>query len=390
MSRAVVVGGGIAGSSAAYWLSRMGASVTLIDAGWPGQATAAGAGIISDFGSRPRSPSMQWLLSAAVDHYDELVAALHEDGQDDTGYRRVGELVVGFEAEAEALDRVRKDLQSNPVLGPRYRGRVSRLVAGEAVGLFPPLHPGLLALHVEGVAQVDGRRITQALWRAVRDRGGAIVNGVATVLSSRGRVSGVRVGATAIAADVLVLAGGAWTSQASEPLGVRIPVVPERGELVHLELPEPTAGVAPIVTRLQSRYLLSFGGGRIVAGATRDQASGFDCRPTAAGVLKVLADAVEIAPGLRNATMVEARAGLRPVTPDGTPVIGRAPAVEGIALATGFGAHGLTIGPFAGKLAAAAAIGERLPPDLEAFRLRPPPGRRDDADEAPNTDASNF
>jgi D-amino-acid dehydrogenase len=81
----------------------------------------------------------------------------------------------------------------------------------------------------------------------------------------------------------------------------------------------------------------------------------------------VLTNALSVAPGLSAGTHLETRVGLRPVGPDIRPLLGPVAGVEGLVVATGLGASGLTMGPLAGAVAARVALG--LPPgfDLTPF-----------------------
>ena len=78
-----------------------------------------------------------------------------------------------------------------------------------------------------------------------------------------------------------------------------------------------------------------------------------------------------IAPGLADATVIETRVGLRPLSLDGLPYLGEAGDVPGLFVATGFGAAGLTMGPFVGEALAAAILGDPPLADLTPFA----PGR---------------
>jgi len=100
------------------------------------------------------------------------------------------------------------------------------------------------------------------------------------------------------------------------------------------------------------RYLLGFEDGKVVIGSTHEKEKGFDVRPTAVGVHEVLAKGLESAPGLAEAELVETRVGLRPVTPNSIPVLGRLPGAEQLVVANGLGSSGLTVGPFIGKVLA--------------------------------------
>ncbi len=156
-------------------------------------------------------------------------------------------------------------------------------------------------------------------------------------------------------AETVVLAAGAWTDQLLAPLGHVTGIQPQRGQLVHLRLDGlETGGWSAVHAADRSGYLVCFGGGRIVAGATRETGSGFVASATAGGVHDVLATALRMAPGLGAAQLQEIRIGLRPLPADGRPRIGLLE--DGLALCCGLGAGGLTIGPYAGELLAAAIL----------------------------------
>ncbi len=125
----------------------------------------------------------------------------------------------------------------------------------------------------------------------------------------------------------------------------------------------------PVVSPLGgSHYLLAFPDARVVVGATRETGAGFDHRVTAAGQLEVLEQALAVAPGLRDATLLETRVGFRPATPDGRPVLGALPGHPHVVLATGFGPGGLTLAPFAGSLVADVVLGGTPQVDLTPYR----------------------
>jgi D-amino-acid dehydrogenase len=105
----------------------------------------------------------------------------------------------------------------------------------------------------------------------------------------------------------------------------------------------------------------------VVVGATREAGAGFDARVTVAGQRQVLDAALTLAPGLAGATVLETRVGFRPVTPDGFPLLGAVPGLDGLVVATGLGPNGLTYGPLTGVLAADLAVGRQPPVDLTPF-----------------------
>jgi glycine oxidase len=93
--------------------------------------------------------------------------------------------------------------------------------------------------------------------------------------------------------------------------------------------------------------------GTIVAGSTEED-SGFDDRPTVAGIATLMDFARRVVPGLGAATEERTWAGLRPVTPDGEPVVGAAAGVANLIVATGHHRKGILLAPFAAATVAAA------------------------------------
>jgi D-amino-acid dehydrogenase len=358
-----MVGSGIAGASAAYQLTRRGVEVVVVDDARPGMATAAGAGIVSPWAAADEEHFA--LAGAAAGYYPELVAALAEDTDEPTSYTVVGGLVVS--RDDGALREIHRRVAARAVEHPAA-GEVSLLDPAQARALFPPLASGLAAVHVGGGARVDGRQVRASLLDAAHRRGAALRTGTAVLTGDGVRVAGERVDA-----DAVVVASGAWSGELVAALGVELPVAPQRGQITHLGLAADQDTAAwPVVSPLDSgHYLLAFPDARMVVGATRETGSGFDHRVTAAGQLEVLEHALAVAPGLRDATLLETRVGFRPSTPDGRPVLGPLPGHPHLVLATGFGPTGLTLAPLAGALVAGVVLGEEPRIDLHPYR----PGR---------------
>jgi D-amino-acid dehydrogenase len=167
----------------------------------------------------------------------------------------------------------------------------------------------------------------------------------------------------------VAIAGGAWSRAFGEQLKVMIPVEPQRGQIIHLHLPDVDTRTWPIVSAFREHYMLAWPGGRIVVGATRETGSGYQPINSAAGVHEVLSEALRVAPGLAQAEIRETRVGLRPLTSDGFPVLGRVPGVEHIYLATGHGPSGLLLGPYSGKIVADQMLGHEVTTDISAFEI---------------------
>jgi D-amino-acid dehydrogenase len=361
--RVIVVGSGIVGASCAYTASCLGAKVLLTDAALPGQATAAGAGIVCPWSSSlADDPAWYEFACASARHYPRLVAELADLGETDLGYRQVGGLILADSPQRQ--EEVRQQLLARRVAAPEI-GEVTALTGAEARGLFPPLRADRAAVWLGGASRVDGRLLARALTRAAAGKGTAISASPAKLVCRSGRAIGVLLKDVLVEADAVVAATGAWTTSFLEPAGVPVEVTPQRGQIVHLSLePADTSRWPVVLPGASGHYLLAFGGSRVVVGATREPGAGFDHRVTPAGLSEVLGQALAVAPGLAEATYLETRIGFRPMGPDVLPLLGPVPGIDGLVVATGLGPNGLTMGPYAGAIAARAALGELPGVDL--------------------------
>lgn len=356
----VIIGAGVLGASAAFHLARAGAQVTVIDAHLDGRATAAGAGIICPWVSGVEDQAFYRLYAGGGEYYPDLIAALAEAGETDLGYRRAGAMLVSEDAQELAWIERTVRRRAAPAMGA-----VTRLSTQQAQALFPPLRDGLGAVHVTGGARVDGRRLAAALRRAARSHGATIASGNATLAVEGHRAVGADFGNERITADRVIVTAGAWVNPVLRPSGFGLPVEPQRGQIVHLRLDGAQTEDWPVILPPGSHYIVPFDDGRIVAGATRETGAGFDYRVTASGQAEVLSEALRIAPGLGEATMIETRVGFRPVSV--RPLLGWLRAIDGLAIGNGLGAAGLTIGPFAGRLLADLVTGQAGLMDLAPF-----------------------
>ena len=366
----VVIGGGILGWSAAYRLVRGGANVAVIDDRRDGRATAAGAGIVSPGTSVRAHDGAAPLTKAAVSYYPTLVSHLAEDGETETGFASPGTLFVFTDdKEYEQLPAVRGRAERLREDGVRSIGEITELTGGEARELFPALSviPG--ALYMSEGSRVDGRLITAAMRRAAIGRGATEISGEATVGRNTARDRSVIVDGEAVGFDTLLLAAGAWTHALGSTLDVAVPVEPQRGQILHLAMPDTETIAWPIIHGFHNHYLLAFPTNRVVVGATREDGTGFDYRITAGGVKQELDEALRVASGLASATLAEIRVGFRPMSVDGLPILGRLPGMDHVHVATGHGPSGLTLGAVSGAAVADGILGHETVAPLEPYSI---------------------
>lgn len=372
MKKIIVVGSGILGASAAYHVSRSDAEVTLIDAGHPGRATDAAAGIICPWLSQRRNQAWYRLAKGGARYYAELTEELRRLGESDTGYARVGAL--SLHTDAEKIEQMRKRAEKRKEDAPEI-GDIEVLDESQVRERFPLLNRGYSAVRVSGAARVDGRALRDALVSAARRSGANVLEGEAVLniepqSAAEGgdpgpsRITGVTVNGTHLPADEVIVCAGAWAGEILQPLGLDFLVTYQKGQILHLQMPERQgSGQWPVVIPPTDQYLLAFDDGKMVVGATHENDADLaDTRVTAGGMHEVLDKGLALAPGLAYGTVEEVRVGFRPFTPGFLPVIGRVPGWEGLITANGLGASGLTMGPFLGRQLAKLALGQE--PDL--------------------------
>ena len=356
---AAVVGGGLVGTALAYELAGAGMRTVLVDRHDPARATDAGAGILSPETITDKDDTWVALATAAGEYYPTLVAELDALGAPGTGFANCGALRLAFRAwDDEPYAKTTAQILR------RAGGIVHELDAGDAQAMFPPLGEVRAALYNPRAARIDGRRVTASLRHGAEVRGATLHAGsVERFVVRHGRVEAIETGTARLACGSVVIAGGAWTPALGDQLGVQLPIFPVRGQIVHLRTPEAPTGEWPILQPVLSCYIVPRPEGRFAVGGTVEPDAGFDARPTAAGMRQLLSELLTLAPGLSDATFVEVRVGLRPVSVDDSPVVGRVPRSDNAFVLSGHGANGLLLGPYSARLVTQLMVGE--PPQLD-------------------------
>jgi glycine oxidase len=360
---AVVIGAGMIGLACAWRARRRGLSVLVVDrAAEPGAgASGVAAGMLApvteaDFGEEgPLRVNL-----AGRERWSAFAAELEEQSGLPTGYRDSGALVVAADRDdAEALRRLH-DFQRSIGLEAEWlpASRCRRLEPG----LSPRIAGGILAPQ-DGSA--DPRATVAALAEVVEEL--ALGTEVEAIEHDGARVTGVRTREGVIRCEQVVVAAGAW-SAALAP-GEAPPVRPVKGQILELRARGGMPGPLERVVRTPRCYLVARGDGRVVLGATVEE-QGFDTAVTADGVYRLLEAAWEVLPEVGELELVAARAGLRPGTPDNTPVVGPGE-LEGLIWATGHWRNGVLLAPLTGDAVAGLLSGEPVPEELSPLA----PGR---------------
>jgi D-amino-acid dehydrogenase len=299
------------------------------------------------------APVLRALHVASARLHDELAAArgeewlFHHDGE-----LQVFETAAGLAAALEDVERTR-------ALGVR----IDEVDAAEARRMFPSLRCELAgAFFFPEDGHLDPMRFTRAVAR-LAENAGADVKTEAEVLALEPVSAGVRALTTrgGFEAAQVVLATGAWTPQLTRGLGLRLPIEPAKGYSVDVERPTDFPDL-PLYLG-DAHVVLTPLGDTLRLGSTLEL-SGWDMRVRPRRVAH-LREGGRRAIGLpADGPVRRLWRGPRPVTPDGLPVLGRAPGRDRVILATGHCMLGLSLGPVTGRLVAELAGGTAPSIDL--------------------------
>jgi glycine oxidase len=328
------VGGGVIGCAIAERLSRDPRhQVVLCERDTVGaHASGAAAGLLSP-GTESAARASE-LAVRSMELMPELVERVERSGID-VEYRPGETISPALSEEEERALRAGSSRWLDRDEAWREEPELSRSVRGAAV---------------RPAAQVTPGRLVQALARTASAQGAEIREGwpVGQLVSRAGRVRGVQGPDGLLAADAVVLAAGPWSPALASPAGVALDVRPSRGQLVMLE---PRRRVLSRMLTWRGCYLVPKPDGSVVAGSTEEEA-GFDARPTAAGIGTLLEFAARAVPALSEATVGRTWAALRPASSSGQPVIGPAPGMSNLYLATGHDRIGILLAPVTAELVA--------------------------------------
>jgi len=352
----VVVGGGVTGLSAAWWLARSGVDVLVLDKGVVGwEASGRNGGGASHYHSplfheeQRLWPQMDELLGYPTEYQRErVIFALTES--DLAAYR-------GMAAEGRRLGYSVSDLDPKQV-------RALVPMANEA---------NLGGVHLHYGGQANPQRTVQAYAWALQDLGGRIAQHTPAtrIVVEDGRVVAVETPRGRIGLEALVVAAGPQTSMLLKTAGLRLPLGYGRAEMIVTE-PAPLMRIGGVdgnglYGRQTLRGNLAFGGG-----PHEWIELGFDgpiARPSSPLTRNLARRVAELMPGAANLRLIRSWAGVIENTPDGRPVLDRLDDPANLTVAT-MSSVGFGLSPASGHAVRDLVIDGRCSfADLDKLRL---------------------
>jgi glycine oxidase len=354
----VVIGGGIVGAATARALAARGSRILLLDRAMPGsEASGAAAGMLAPQIEVLADDPILPLAIAARSRYAELASELDRRTGVNVGYKDGGSVQVALGEDEVAPLVAQVAAQRALGLAAEWLDRAALVRRHPGVG--PAARGALLA---PDDARVNNVTVTAALLAdAVRHGAEVVDHEEATEIVIRaGRVAAVATRARRYATGAAVVAAGAW-SPSLRGLPRALPIEPVRGQMAVVTWP---AGEPTGVLFGHHSYIVPRGDDALL-GSTMEPA-GFVKVTTPGGLAQIFTGTAALLPAIASQRIHRSWAGLRPITPDGRPLIGSDPDVAGLLYATGHGRKGILLGPLTGEIIRDLVLDGTTPWDIGA------------------------
>ena len=361
-----IIGAGVVGLGIAWRIAGR-AAVTVFDRGKAGSgASHAAAGMLAACcEAEPGEEALIALGRESQARWPAFAEELLRTSGIDVELRREGILHLALTADDQAEIAQRLEFQRQLDLPLEWlsaaatRAREPHLAGKIAGALFSPEDH-----------QVDNRKLVQALRVAAEGAGATICEHrpVKEIVVQGGRAKGVLLqDETVAAADIVVLAAGAWSRGIGGlPPDRRPPVRPLKGQMLTLRMD----AAAPLISHVvwaPGAYMVPRRDGRLIVGATVEE-KGFDETMTAGGVLALLEAAWRAVPAVEELPIEEMCVGHRPGSRDDAPILGRGP-LEGLFYATGHHRNGILLAPVTADAMARLILDDVVEPAIKPFGL---------------------
>jgi glycine/D-amino acid oxidase-like deaminating enzyme len=366
----VIVGGGIMGSAAAYYLCRgaKGVNVTVVerDPSYSLASTTLSMANARIQFSLIQNIQVSQFCFEVLERFEQEMAV---DGPVDIALRREGNLFL-VDGHGRAGAQAAYGLQQ------RLGAPVQWWTADQVRQAYPLYEPGgMEATFGPADGHFDAYAVLMGYKAKARALGAAYIHDeVAEVLAARGRIRGVRLKShQVIDAPVVINCAGAWCTRVAATCGVDLPVLPVRRQVFALDTAVKPAGPLPLTVLPSGLYFRTETGGTILIGKSfADDPVGFDFSCDHKRFYDDLwPELADFVPAFEALKLMRGWAGLYAVnTLDHNAIVGPWPTIEGFYLANGFSGHGLQQAPAVGRYLSERILGQTVTLDLSAFDPR--------------------
>jgi glycine oxidase len=356
----LVIGGGVIGLGVAWELAKRGAQVRLLERGRIGEGTTwAAAGILPAARADTSLDPLDRLRGLSHEAYPQWADVILDQTGIDVGLRRCGGYYLASSAGEAASLVASVDYWQELGLS------VERLTAERLAEQVPAIADWAkspkfkTAVYSEAECQVRPPDLLRGLAAACRASGVRIDEAVGGELVRQRDRAAFRIDQSPdagqaethtqpLTADAIVLCGGVWSGQAAEDFGLKMSLVPIRGQMLLYRLPAPPFRS---VVNEGHRYFVPRDDGHVLVGSGEEEV-GFENGTTTECLAMLAGWAEGLLPKLAAIKPVKSWSGLRPATFDGFPLIGMVPDAANLFVATGHFRSGVHLAPATAELIA--------------------------------------
>ncbi len=362
----VVVGGGVIGTSITYYLAKQGVNVCLVERNDIASGTSSAAANGVALQTKPPGPK-QNLAQASARLFRNLSEELDADIElSNEG----GMLVAETEEQLELIsDKAQKAAKSGLT--------IEILSRKQTLARQPCLAPHIIgSAYCAADSTVNPYLLAFAFARAAKRHGADVqtFTEVTAIEHQAGQITAVVTNRGKILTDTVVNAAGVWSPKVAEMVGLQLPVEPRKGELFVTEpVPPLVRGIVISASYLLSKalpagdadprqmtagaYTAQARRGNLVIGSTR-QFAGYNRSSSFHGIQKLAQLTTTLIPAVGKLHVLRSYSGLRPASPDGLPILGRAAELPGFVLAAGHEGDGIALSPITGQYIADLISGQ--------------------------------
>ena len=368
-ANAVVVGGGVIGTSVAMNLARTGAGKVLLI-----ERDHLAAGATGRSGAMVREHYLHPTLVRMAIESSRIFHNFSDEVGGDVRFVQTGRLQLFTERDVAAA---RVNVEMNRGLGVE----IVTLTTAEIEQMIPQMRTDGVAMGVyePNSGYADPIATTYAFARRATDHGADILTGCAVTgfKTAGGRIVGVETEAGTVETDAVVVVTGPWASRLAAPLGEALPITPIRAQMVHLRRPPSLESLtATVIDRTSGAYFRVNDGLNTLSGGEAPEDLSEVVNPDAYGlnadhdtIMRFWERARHRFPDFGATTPLGGYGSLYDMTPDGNPILDRSAVVDGLYWAVGFSGHGFKLSPVVGRMISELVMyGESRGHPVRAFR----------------------